>query len=140
MTIVSRRVERIKSFEATATPPFTFTRTARTMTKSIVQSRRRNNICKANYHKIRFFPELAKSQKSAIIFCVFCETRRDGRAVEGGRLEIVLAVLSRYVGSNPTLSAIFMPFYRLRLDYAAKPVFYEFRFSFSYNIFRCFGV
>ena len=25
--------------------------------------------------------------------------------VEGGRLEIVLAVLSRYVGSNPTLSA-----------------------------------
>ena len=65
---------------------------------------------------------------------------RDGRAVEGGRLEIVLAVLSRYVGSNPTLSAIFMPFYRLRLDYAAKPVFYDFRFSFSYNIFRCFGV
>ena len=27
--------------------------------------------------------------------------------VEGGRLEIVLAVLSRYVGSNPTFSAIF---------------------------------
>ncbi len=25
--------------------------------------------------------------------------------VEGGRLEIVLAVLSRYVGSNPTFSA-----------------------------------
>ena len=25
--------------------------------------------------------------------------------VEGGRLEIVLAVLNRYVGSNPTLSA-----------------------------------
>ena len=27
--------------------------------------------------------------------------------VEGGRLEIVLAVMSRYVGSNPTFSAIF---------------------------------
>ena len=27
--------------------------------------------------------------------------------VEGGRLEIVLAVMSRYVGSNTTFSAIF---------------------------------
>ena len=36
-----------------------------------------------------------------------CLTWRGGRVVEGGRLEIVLAVLSRYVGSNPTLSASF---------------------------------
>ena len=46
-------------------------------------------------------------------FCIdpdklfFYIQRRGGRVVEGGRLEIVLAVLSCHVGSNPTLSAIF---------------------------------
>ena len=48
-----------------------------------------------DYHIIRFVDR----QRNADIL------RRGGRAVEGGRLEIVLAVLSRYVGSNPTLSA-----------------------------------
>lgn len=54
----------------------------------------------------RQFIRIEKFCKSCIISELRL-VRRGGRVVEGGRLEIVLAVMSRYVGSNPTFSAIF---------------------------------
>ena len=46
--------------------------------------------------------------------------------VEGGRLEIVLAVLNCHVGSNPTLSAIFYDlFYMLTQDHPIKQKSWE---------------